>query len=109
MRKSGEWMTLWDDRILEVIRSDPDKVGSVGDLADNDHIRISQPSVSRRCKKLAERGLLRKVGDGVYMLTERGEKYLNGEISTYENEPDEVPQSDDEENGVSSPNSPESP
>jgi len=102
-------MVLWDDRILEICRNDEDHICKVRDLTNNDHIRITQSSVSRRCKKLAEHGLLRPVGDGVYFLTERGEKYLNGEISTYENEPDEVPQSDDEDNGVSSPNSPESP
>jgi DeoR/GlpR family transcriptional regulator of sugar metabolism len=108
MRKSGEWMTLWDDRILEVIRSDDDKIGRVGELAEHEYIRVSQSTVSRRCKKLAEKGLLRQVGDGVYLLTDRGEGYLDGKISTYENEPDKVPQNDDE-NSISSPSSPESP
>lgn len=109
MRKSGDWMVLWDDRILETIRNDKDKIGRVGDLAENKHIRISRSSVSRRCQKLADHGLLRKVGDGVYILTERGEKYLNGEINTYEDKPDELPQVDDNENGVPSPDSPEQP
>ncbi|MFC7057248.1 hypothetical protein [Halovenus salina] len=49
------------------------------------------------------------MGDGVYILTERGEGYLDGKISTYEDEPDRVPQNDDENSGVSSPSSPESP
>nr|WP_233739929.1 winged helix-turn-helix domain-containing protein [Halovenus carboxidivorans] len=99
-------MVLWDDRILEICRNDEDNVCSVGDLADHEHIRISQPSVSRRCKKLAEHGLLRKVGDGVYLLTERGEGYLDGKINTYEDQPDKVPETDDEDSGVSSPSSP---
>ena len=105
MRKSGSWMTLWDDRILETIRDDEDKVGRVKSLAEEETIRISRSSVSRRCKKLEEHGLLRKIGDGVYILTERGERYLDGEINTYEDQPDEVPESDDENNGVPSPGS----
>ena len=100
-------MTLWDDRILEVCRNDEDKICKVSELMKNNHIRVSRSTVSRRCRKLAENGLLRPVGDGVYILTERGEKYLNGEISTYEDEPDEIPQ-DDELNSNSSPNSTES-
>jgi repressor of nif and glnA expression len=99
-------MTIWDDRILEIIRSDEDKIGKVGELANHEHIRITQSSVSRRCRKLAEHGLLRPVGDGVYILTERGEGYLDGEINTYEDQPDKVPETDDEDSGVSSPSSP---
>lgn len=96
MRKSGEWMTLWDDRILEMIRSDPDKIGKVKNLADQETIRISRSSVSRRCSKLADHGLLRRIGDGVYVITERGERYLDGEVNTYEDQPDEVRESSTE-------------
>ena len=103
MRKSGSWMTIWDDRILETIRKDEDQVGRVSELAEEDTIRISRSSVSRRCAKLKEHGLLRKIGDGVYILTERGERYLDGEINTYEDQPDEVPENDDENSGVPSP------
>ena len=102
-------MVLCDDRILEIIRNDEDKVGSVGELSEYEHIRVSQSTVSRRCQKLADHGLLRRVGDGVYMITERGEGYLNGEISTYEDEPDEVPQVDNGNNGISTPEEPKSP
>ena len=98
---------MWDDRILEVCRNDEDNICKVSELVKNNHIRVSRSTVSRRCRKLAEHSLLRPVGDGVYILTERGERYLNGEISTYEDEPDEVPQ-DDELNSGSSPNSTES-
>ncbi len=102
-------MTLWDDRILEICRNDEDNLCKVSELAKNDYVRVSRSTVSRRCKKLAEHDLLRPVGDGVYILTERGEGYLDGKISTYEDEPDRVPQNDDENSGVSSPSSPESP
>jgi len=70
-------MTLWDDRILEVIR----EIGAerVGNLVDHDDIRISQSQVSRRCQKLADNGLLQALGNGVYVLTDEGEAYLDGE------------------------------
>ncbi|NGM71104.1 MarR family transcriptional regulator [Natronolimnobius sp. AArcel1] len=77
MRLSGTWMTIWDDRILEIIRAED--AGRVGDLAERDAIRISQSSVSRRCKKLAENSLLRPLGNGVYTISDKGEAYLDGE------------------------------
>jgi hypothetical protein len=61
-----------------------------------------QPHVSRRCKKLAEHRLLRPLGNGVYVITNRGRGYLDGEISTYENEPDEIPDGELDDNGVPS-------
>jgi DNA-binding Lrp family transcriptional regulator len=67
-------MTIWDDRILEAIRKDGPL--PVGDLVDCEGIRITQSSVSRRCQKLAENGLLQPIGNGVYDITEIGEAYL---------------------------------
>jgi DNA-binding Lrp family transcriptional regulator len=98
-------MTLWDDRILEYVRAN--EGASVGEIAEQEGIRISRPHVSRRCQKLAEHRLLRPLGNGVYVITERGEGYLDEEISTYENEPDEIPDDEmaDDENGVQSPGS----
>lgn len=70
-------MTIWDDRILEHIRAEDG--GRVGELADKENIRVTNTHVSRRCKKLAEHGLLRDLGNGVYVITEEGEAYLDGE------------------------------
>ncbi|MCL9812504.1 PhiH1 repressor [Natranaeroarchaeum aerophilus] len=70
-------MTIWDDRILEVVRDEG--ATPVGKITENDGIRISQPSVSRRCQKLADNGLLRPIGNGVYAITDEGEAYLKGE------------------------------
>lgn len=83
MRKSGTWMTIWDDRILETLRKEGGK--PVGELAEEDGIRISHSSVSRRCKKLAEHGLLTPLGNGVYTITDRGKAYLDEEYDA-ENE-----------------------
>lgn len=88
MRKSGEWMTIWDDRILEYIRAN-EGTGAVGKIADSDIIRVSNAHVSRRCRKLAEHGLLRDLGNGVYAITERGEAYLNCELDASEDAQDD--------------------
>jgi Mn-dependent DtxR family transcriptional regulator len=77
MRESGTWMTIWDDRILEYLRQH--EGATVGDLADDDSIRVSNAHVSRRCKNLAENGLARALGNGAYVLTDEGEAYLKGE------------------------------
>ena len=70
-------MTIWDDRILETIRDEGPQ--PVGKLTEKEGVRISQPHVSRRCSKLAEHGLLRAIGNGVYGITEEGEGYLDEE------------------------------
>lgn len=72
-------MSLWDGRILEIATQDDDGVVNVGEIGNHDHIHVSKSQVSVRCSKLAEHGLLRNVGHGVYMITEEGRAYLNGE------------------------------
>lgn len=101
-------MVLVDDRILEIIRQDPDGIGKVGELGKHKNIKAARSTVSRRCGKLAEHGLLRKRGDGVYIITQKGQRYLNGEISTYVDELDEIRDQEDDEGdtGVPSPQSP---
>lgn len=42
-------------------------------------IRVSQTHIARRCKKLAENGLLKHVGHGTYVITDEGEAYLDEE------------------------------
>ncbi len=59
-------------------------------MANSGYVRYSQGYISKRCKKLVEHGLLEHLGNGVYVITERGERYLDGEIDTSEDAPDEV-------------------
>ena len=96
-------MTIWDDRILEILRDE--ESGTPSKLAEREHIRVQSPQVSRRLKKLNERGLVHHLGNGVYIITEKGERYLDGEISTYEDEPDEIRENGGQESddGVPSP------
>jgi DeoR/GlpR family transcriptional regulator of sugar metabolism len=77
MRQSGTWQTIWDDRILEVIREEGS--GSPKELADRDDIRVSRQHVSRRLQKLADHGMLKPLANGVYIITDEGEAYLDGE------------------------------
>ena len=71
-------MSLWDDRILEYI--DEHEGASVGEMADSDLIRVSDSHVSTRCKKLADYGMLRALGNGVYVITDLGRQYLHEEL-----------------------------
>ncbi len=100
MRHSGDWMTLVDDRVLEYIREH--ESGSPKQMKDDGPIRYSRQYIARRCKKLAEEGLLRHLGNGVYVITEDGNSYLSGELDT---ETWEMVENDDGEssakNGVS--------
>ncbi|UWG46592.1 Transcriptional regulator, MarR family [Halanaeroarchaeum sp. HSR-CO] len=75
-------MTIWDDRILETLRNEGPL--SVGELADFDHVRVSRAHVGRRCQRLSKYGLLDAFANGVYSITEEGEKYLDGEVDAGE-------------------------
>jgi len=81
-------MVLADDRILEFIRKEG--AGKPKMMEDSGYVRYSRSYISKRCRKLVEHGLLRDLGDGVYVITDRGERYLDGEIDTSEDAPDEV-------------------
>jgi predicted transcriptional regulator len=99
-------MTIWDDRILEIARKE-DSV-TPKKLSETDYFAVSKTQISRRLRKLTEHSLMQHLGNGVYVITERGKRYLDGEISTYKDEPDKIPETDetDGDNGVSSPSSP---
>lgn len=69
-------MSVWDDRILEWIRENDEK-GTPIEMHESDSIRVSKSQISRRCKKLAEHGLLIHVGHGAYIISEEGKGYLD--------------------------------
>lgn len=87
MRRSGEWMVLADERILEFIREKGS--GAPKQMSDSGFVRYSDAYISQRCKKLAEHDLLTPLGNGVYIITEEGEAYLdeeyNAETGSYVN------------------------
>lgn len=82
MRYSGDWMSLVDDRVLEYIREHGS--GSPKKMQEKGKIRYSPQYVAERCRVLSEYGLLTHLGNGVYVITESGERYLDGELDTQE-------------------------
>jgi len=80
-------MVLADDRILEYLREN--ETGGPTKMSNNG-VRYSQGYISERCNKLAENGLVRPLGNGIYTITERGERYLDGEIDVSDDAPDEI-------------------
>lgn len=73
-------MALVDDRVLEYINEHD--TGAPKKMKEDGPIRYSRGYIARRCKKLAEKGLLKPVGNGVYMITDEGVAYLEGRLDT---------------------------
>lgn len=73
-------MTLADDRILEYIRKEGS--GAPTEMVESDYVRFSAAYISQRCKKLVEYGLLQHLGNGIYVITDDGKAYLDGELDT---------------------------
>ncbi|WP_318569937.1 MarR family transcriptional regulator [Salinigranum marinum] len=83
-------MVLLDDRILELLEEEENEYMAPSDIAEDDRIHYSSNHVGRRCKKLAEHGLLLSVGRGVYTITDDGRAYLRGEYNAAEQNDVEV-------------------
>jgi len=86
MRLSADWMTIADDRLLEYIAEH--ETATPTEMAESDLVRFKRVHLQRRCQKLYQHGLVRQVGNGVYMLSEQGQQYLDGELDAAELEPD---------------------
>lgn len=81
MRKHGDWMAHADERILEFLHEHGNHQPSqiTEQLAEIGVDMDFHPNyIGRRCRKLADYGLIRNLGNGVYQITEDGEKYLDG-------------------------------
>jgi predicted transcriptional regulator len=70
-------MVLADERILEYIREN--ESGAPTEMAESGNVRYTPQHISQRCKKLAENDLLQPLGNGVYLITDAGESYLDEE------------------------------
>ena len=80
MRHSGDWMTLLDDRILEYLSEN--EAASPTEMKKGGPLHFSRAYIGRRCRKLAEEGLIREISDAVYKITDDGEAYLSGVLDT---------------------------
>lgn len=78
-RPRVSWMTQADDRILETL-ADSDLVLSPRVLAVNTD--YSRHYVSARLGELRDAGLVDRVDDGLYRITDRGRAYLEGELDS---------------------------
>jgi predicted transcriptional regulator len=81
MRKPAEWMTnSADDRILEFLADNKtEKPVGIAPTEISDAIGYGRQHIGRRCRALAEHGLLLNLGRGSYRITELGERYLSGD------------------------------
>ena len=71
-------MTIWDDRILELLRAEGPN--SPTPIADHEYVHVNKSTVSRRLRKLADHGLVETYPNGVYGISPEGERYLDGEL-----------------------------
>lgn len=78
MRLSADWMVGADDRILEYLSEDGPATPSA--MAEDERMRFSRTHINQRCIKLTKYGFLLNLGNGVYQVTEQGEKYLAEEL-----------------------------
>lgn len=78
-------MTQADDRILETLASS-ELILSPAVLAINTD--YTRNYVNKRMKKLRESGLVERVDEGYYRITQRGISYLEGELDASDLEKD---------------------
>ncbi|WP_411967882.1 MarR family transcriptional regulator [Haloferax sp. YSSS75] len=86
MRPRVDWMSKADERVLEFLQ-EKDIIASPSVIAAN--IDYTGEYISRRCRKLAEAGLLQRVDASNYRLTSLGDRFLEGEVESGELELDE--------------------
>ncbi|AFO56189.1 MULTISPECIES: PhiH1 repressor [Natrinema] len=82
MRVSADWMVLADDRILEFLAENGPR--SPTKIKEEGPIPFSRQHINNRCMKLEEYGLTQNIGNGVYTITEIGERYLRSELDARE-------------------------
>jgi len=87
MRKSAEWMSIADERILEYLSEH--ESGTPTSMSNAEYVRFSRSHIHQRCQKLKRYRLITFLGNGVYVLSDRGEQYLKGELDAEKLHPEE--------------------
>lgn len=83
LRRSASWMRLFDERILELLADETARSAaeiSTALATSGDGLDSYSGFVERRCGYLAAAGLLDDVGDGAHAISERGVRYLAGDL-----------------------------
>ena len=78
-------MSVWDDRILELLRESDSMCLPPVRIDSSEYIRVSKPQIVRRLQRMEEYGLV-DGENGYYKLTERGIGYLDEQIDVGESE-----------------------
>jgi hypothetical protein len=73
-------MVLLDDRILEFLAEN--EAGSPSEIKRGTTTDNSRQHFARRCRKLAEEGLIREISHATYVITDDGQAYLDGRLDT---------------------------
>lgn len=85
MRKHAGWMTIADERILEFLHEESARQPKqIAEEMTERGLDFNDKYIGRRCLELANYGLLQNLGNGIYSITEPGEKYLDGELNANE-------------------------
>lgn len=82
MRRSAEWMTIADERILEFLCEEGPRQPK--QIANDERMMFSDQYIGQRCRMLAPYGLIRNLGNGLYAITEAGQQYLDGTLDAAE-------------------------
>ena len=83
-RYSGDWMVIWDDRILEILFIEG--TGTPTEVAKKEGITVGRSHITKRLSKLTDRGLCENLGNGVYCLDVEGVGYLLGQFDVQNKE-----------------------
>ena len=75
-------MTPFNDRVLEYLSKH--ESGTPVKIKRQGPINYSRQYIDKRCKRLTEEGLIKHFGNGVYVITDDGEAYLDGRLDTQE-------------------------
>lgn len=84
MRQRADWMVPSDDAILEYLAD----AGEVPPAVIGRNIDSHPNYVGKRCRTLAEYGLVDRRKDGYYALTDSGRGYLSGDVDATQLSPD---------------------
>lgn len=76
VRKSGEWMSGIDDRILEYLYEETPARPS--DIARYDYVYCSSSYIGQRLRELREHNLVTVQEEPIYEITTKGSAYLIG-------------------------------
>lgn len=79
-RQRADWMNPVDDQIMEILKESG--AGTPNSLAQE--LEKNNDYLGRRCRELTAYGLLERPSRGLYVLSDIGEEYLEGELDASE-------------------------